>query len=224
MHMSMLARGLKDIVKESSRFQTETAAELCRLKAENGRLKETLEELDPTSYKTPIVILNSDSTDQAKGSSDIPKIVMVTVAEFTMNGYGKHKRENASWCSPAFYTYQRGNRMCLEVCANGDNGVRGQYLSITAYFMHGEFDSEVIWPFQGDLVIELVNQGKGLSLRHTLRYTKATPKEISNRVTTGDCALRGKGVQKFVHLSELPSKFLKNDSLRFTILRYKMNT
>lgn len=220
----MLARGLKDFTQETGKFRAEMKTELSKLREDNRQLRQIIDELNSTKLigKTPIVILNGDGKDH-QVASDALKIDLVISAEFIMTGYSKFKRENATWRSPAFYTRQRGHRMCLEVLANGNKDVKGQYVSVSIHFMRGEFDRDVLWPFCGDLVVELVNQSKGgAPLSHTLRYTDKTPRELANQVTEGDCAARGKGIAKFIHLSELPSNFLKNDSLRFRILKYKL--
>ena len=222
--MSMLARGIKEVAKETSKYQIELKAEVSKLKEENKQLRQFIQEHDSgkINRRVPIVLVNRDENDKALAThgSDID---LVTVADITMTGFSKLKRENDVWRSPPFYTKQRGHRMCLEVLANGTHEVRGQYLSVSMYFMRGEFDKEVQWPYRGELMIKLVCQSKGgTSASQTLNYTESTPKELADCVTGGDCAIRGKGIPKFIHLSELPSTFLRNDSLHFRILRCKL--
>jgi hypothetical protein len=220
--MTLMGRGIKALVKELQVEMNKMKSELDKLREENQQLQHLIKDLDITKqHMTPIVILDRESNQ----ASDGPGIEFVTAAEFTMTGYSKYKRENKIWRSPAFYNTQKGYRMCLEVFANGKKEVIGQYISINVYFMRGEFDREIPWPFRGELIIELVSHRKEVtSVRHAIRYTETTPRELSDKVVTGgDCAAVGKGVLKFIHLSELPTTFLENDCLRFKILRYKVS-
>lgn len=225
MHAVMLARTFQESMQKADDERREMMIELRQLREENQYLLQRVESLDLTkSHMTPIVIMNNgagESPDVVPGNSG-RDVNLVVSAEFTMETYSKLKRENKNWYSPPFYTQQRGHRMYLQVLANGEGANRGQYLSIYIYFLHGEFDNEIVWPFVGDLVIELVNQEKGVPpYRKTLRYTEATPRKYCDKVTVGTRSLDGKGLGNFIHLSELPLKYLQNDQLLFRVLRYR---
>lgn len=112
--------------------------------------------------------------------------------------------------------------MCLEVLANGDGQRRGQCVAVFAYFMRGEFDDDLDWPFVGEVVVELVCQAPtGNSHARVISYTPVTPRKYAERVVKTDRSPFGKGLPDFVHLSELPNWFLKNDCLVFRVLRCK---
>ena len=231
MHLSMMAKALKMVMEGRETFEKEAKQEIERLVKENQKLHMTMEEIEYTHFtprkapsKAPIVILNRTTQDEptATDGDDGVNLDLITAAEFTLSNFSKLKRENESWHSHPFYTYQGGYRMCLEVMSNGYGEVKGQYVSVYLYFMRGEFDAELTWPFRGDILVELINQVAGPSHRKTLRYSNSTPKQCAERVVDGERATNSKGIADFIHLSELPTKFLKNDSLKFKILRYKL--
>lgn len=225
MHMTMLARTLGDVLKKVEAIQVEMRCEVKRLREENSHLLKKVEAAgeDKQSNKMPIVIVNNrNSQDQREVlpcSDKHNKVALVVTAELTFNNYTKLKRENSNWFSPPFYTHQGGYRMCLEVLPNGEGSAKGQYVSVFAYFMRGEFDDEVTWPYCGELVIEMVNQWKGDCYSQTIRYTEVTTKQFADRVTRGTRSQYGKGIPNFIHLSELPNKFLRNDCLIFRVMK-----
>ena len=47
--------------------------------------------------------------------------------------------------------------MCLQVYPNGNREGKGTDVSVFAYLMRGEHDDQLQWPFEGDLIIELLN-------------------------------------------------------------------
>ena len=230
-HMSMLAKTLSASVKRIEVFQSEMRKEIKKLRDENRMLQQRVDTLTPgdakITSKTPIVILANRGPDDerevltSRDKNTSSSVELLTTAEFTMSEYAKHKRENKAWFSPPFYTYQKGYRMCLEVLANGEGKNKGQCVAVYAYFMRGEFDSTLEWPFYGEIMIELVNQEKGHSHAKTIRYTSTTPKKYAECAVTTERSAYGKGIPDFIHLSELPNKFLKNDSLVFRVLRHK---
>lgn len=230
MHMGMMARALKKETEERKAFEEEAKQEIQRLRQEYQKLHMTMEEMEYTHFtpsKAPIVILNRMTQDEATATTTTDgdesiNLDLITAAEFTLSNYSKLKRENKSWYSHPFYTYQGGYRMCLEVMSNGYDKVKGQYVSVYLYFMRGEFDDELSWPFRGDIVVELLDQGAGPSHSKTLRYSSSTLRQCADRVDNGERSVNSKGIADFIHLSELPLKFLKKDSLKFRILRYKL--
>jgi len=61
------------------------------------------------------------------------------------------KQNNAVdiWHSPPVYTSDQGYKICLGVCANGRTESRfvGTHVSVSVFFMQGDFDSTLTWPF-----------------------------------------------------------------------------
>ena len=47
--------------------------------------------------------------------------------------------------------------MCIFVDANGRGSGAGTHVSVYVHLMRGEYDSRLVWPFRGDITIQLVN-------------------------------------------------------------------
>ena len=47
--------------------------------------------------------------------------------------------------------------MCIRVVANGLGKGAGTHVSVAVHLMRGEYDSRLVWPFRGDITIQLVN-------------------------------------------------------------------
>ena len=48
--------------------------------------------------------------------------------------------------------------MCIRVDANDSDA--GTHVSVFVYLMRGEYDSRLVWPFRGDITIQLVKPQK----------------------------------------------------------------
>ena len=87
------------------------------------------------------------------------KMAMLTPsfpADFTMVNFDELKRDSRVWYSPPFHTHPHGYKMCLRVITNYE--LKGTEIAIGACLMCGEFDSFLAWPFQGAILMELLNQ------------------------------------------------------------------
>ena len=78
--------------------------------------------------------------------------------QFVMTDFKQHKENGHMWQSPSFYTHREGYRMCLSVTVKGFYEGYGTHISVYNYVVRGEFDSQLKWPFQGTVTIQLVNQ------------------------------------------------------------------
>ena len=90
-----------------------------------------------------------------------PQSIFVPPPEFTVDSFAKRKTANDEWYSPSFYSHIGGYKMCLRVDANGFIIGKGTHVSVGVYFMKGEFDSQLQWPFKGEVKVQLVNQREG---------------------------------------------------------------
>ena len=45
--------------------------------------------------------------------------------------------------------------MCIRVTANGWYSGAGTHVSVAVHRMRGEYDSRLVWPFRGDITIQL---------------------------------------------------------------------
>ena len=133
--------------------------------------------------------------------------------QFDMVGFHNYNESGTPWYSPPFY--RNGYKLCLEVST--DKGI-GTHLSVLVHLMRGEFDDQLVWPFEGDITIQLLNQrGEDDHLDHTIHFTDKIPDSYAGRVANQDRADLGYGRMKFVSHRELKSRYIKSDRLRFQV-------
>ena len=86
--------------------------------------------------------------------------------ELTMTQFSTHKENDDVWFSPPFYTGPGGYTMCIGVIANGRGSGAGTHVSVSVHLMRGEYDSRLVWPFRGNITIQLVNHNGNIN--HTV--------------------------------------------------------
>lgn len=80
------------------------------------------------------------------------------VLQFEMPNFRRHMEEMDYWYSPPLYVYPGGYKFCIAVCANGLGSGTGAYLTVYLYSMKGENDSQLQWPVQSTITLQLLNQ------------------------------------------------------------------
>ena len=140
---------------------------------------------------------------------------------FTMDKFQEHKENDSQWYSEPFYTHDHGYKMCLRVDPNGYDKAIGSHLSLFTCFMKGEFDSELPWPFYGNIVVELLNQNAGDHHHEYTIYYNQTTTEYAGRMRIGTRS-RGWGNSRFISHAKLLKKsskvqYLKDDCLKFRV-------
>ena len=140
----------------------------------------------------------------------------VLPTELTMTNFEQHKTDDDCWSSPQFYTHPQGYKMCLNVYAYRFYDDNDTYVSVYVYLMRGEFDDYLIWPFQGDVTVAMLNQleDKNHAIG-TIRFTDTTDGEYV-------------GYRDFIAHTQLnyqPAnnrQYLKYDCLRFQIVKVEL--
>ena len=143
---------------------------------------------------------------------------------FTMTEFKRKKKNDVVWYSPPFYTHTHGYRMCIKVFANGCGDGKGTHLSESACLMQGPCDDVLLWPFQGTITIQLLNQLEERNHHtRTIDFTATTDPTAINRVTSGERAGIGCGIQTFLPHTQLDlnskgnCQYLKDDQLKFRV-------
>ncbi len=140
----------------------------------------------------------------------------------TITDFQQHKRDDDKWYSPPVYTHHQGYKIGLRVYANGETCGIGTHVSVYVYFMRGEFDNSLKWPFRGVISWQLLNHVNGEDHKtHTLVYDDKAPNVSCNRVTVGERGL-GWGAPQFIAHTELKPKYLRNDTLFFQIHKVEL--
>ena len=141
--------------------------------------------------------------------------------DFTMTEF---KSKNDARFSTPFCTHTHGYRMCIRVDVNGYSDGQKKHLSVYAYLMQGPYDDDLMWPFQGAITIQLLNQLEdGNHRTHTINFTGTTDPTVINRVTSGERADSGWGIATFLPHTQLDlnsqenCQYLKDDQLKFRV-------
>ncbi|XP_064385186.1 TNF receptor-associated factor 4-like [Halichondria panicea] len=141
----------------------------------------------------------------------------------TMTNFQQHKRDDDEWLSPPVYTHHPGYKICLKVYANGYGTSKGTHVTVGVFFMRGEFDDSLKWPFRGVISYQLLDQVNGKDHEIDISiYDDYMLNEYCTRVTEGERSKRGWGKQKFIAHSELEPKYLRNDTLLFQIHKVEL--
>ena len=114
--------------------------------------------------------------------------------------------------------------MCVRVDANGHGDGAGTHVSVFVYLMRGEYDSQLVWPFRGDITIQLVNHNNDQYYCETVPYDDAAGSSTCNRVTSGERSGNGRGYHKFITHAKVESstntkRYIVNDCLTFRITK-----
>ena len=114
--------------------------------------------------------------------------------------------------------------MCVRVDANGSAGDTGTHVSVFVYLMRGEYDSRLVWPFRGDITIQLVNLNNNRDHYEETTYFRSTA--AGKRVTSGERAVTGRGISQFITHSMVESstetrRYIDNDCLTFRVTKIK---
>ena len=147
-----------------------------------------------------------------KGEEVCPVIVKVP-------NFDAKKRSETVWESDAFYTHEKGYKVCLQVIPAGLARAKSTHLSLFLYLMKGPYDSQVKWPLKGEFELTLMNQLKNEEHHsYTITFTENTPSAVAKRVKSSEVASEGLGRNEFISLKGLSKitatcQYLKNDCI-----------
>ena len=145
---------------------------------------------------------------------------------FTMSEFELRRANDEDWCSEPFYTHPQGYKMCVQIYANGFDKEHGTHVSMYTCFMRGEYDDDLLWPFQGKIAVDLLNQNTDdpKEGRHEciVSYDETIPDHYAQRVTVGKKG-PGWGKSQFIPHFKLDPKYdstvryLKDGCLKFRV-------
>ena len=145
------------------------------------------------------------------------RMQMVSQPVLAMTNFQQHKTNGVTWYSPPVYTHHQGYKICLGVDASNTIISRQTRIHIRVFFMKGEFDDSLTWPFQGQISIQLLDQVKGE--KHF--KLEIRPTRECSRVTEGEKATDGYGMSYLIS-TEGELKCLQNDTLLFQICSVRL--
>ena len=117
--------------------------------------------------------------------------------------------------------------MCIRVYAIGRGDGAGTHVSVFVHLMRGEYDSRLVWPFQGDITIQLVNHSNCHLERIVPFSDAAIASGAGDRVTSRDIATIGSGYAEFVSHTDVEysastRRYIVNNSLTFRITKVEV--
>ena len=141
--------------------------------------------------------------------------------DIEMGSFEENKATGMDWYSAPFYSHIGGYRMCLRVDAGGHGKGRGTHVSLFVYFVCGQYDEHLRWPFRGEITIQLLNQSRNEGhFTSTIRFNNVVSDGYANRVMEHGRGERGWGYSQFIALAELRAEdreYLKSNCLKFRI-------
>ena len=95
--------------------------------------------------------------------------------------------------------------------------------------MRGEYDSRLVWPFEGDITIQLVNHNNDHLEKIVPFDDDSVVFGAADRVTSGDRAANGIGIPEFISHTDVESststrRYIVNDSLTFRITKVEVHS
>ena len=100
---------------------------------------------------------------------------VVPPVEFTVENFEKCIANNATWCSPTFYSHLGGYKMRLRVKAEFIHIVGIAQCILSVCLVKGVFDDDLSWPLEGTLTLE-----QPLEKKVELRASKPKEDEIGS--------------------------------------------
>ena len=163
-----------------------------------------------------------DTVHQLKSKlGDLPSKHVQMPMIYILTNYDQKKNSEEKSYSPAFYTSQKGYKMCICVFANGCWDGKGTRVSVGAHLMKGENDDYLPWPFIGIVTVELLNQLEDKN-HHCEIIVFTSDSEASQRVVD-ERSSHGWGRSLYISHSDLGydtvmnCQYLKDDRLHFKI-------
>ncbi|KAK6191949.1 hypothetical protein SNE40_003519 [Patella caerulea] len=117
--------------------------------------------------------------------------------------------------SPPFYSSYYGYKLCVRVNLNGVDNAKGVCLSVFVHFLQGEYDDILEWPFNGRIILSVLDQNSICEYRrHIVETLMAKPTLAAFQKPTTPRNHKGFGYMEFVPLAALDNgHFIKNDTL-----------
>ena len=176
-----------------------------------------LKVVDVAVYSTPLLSKTPSWQD--------PHTATQSVCDFTLTEFTKRKQFNNVYYSPPFYSHPHGYKLCIQVYANGNGVGKDTHISIHANLMRGDYDNNLQWPFEADIVVELLNwRGDNHHYRGDTLSLKDSDGRITSRVTEREYAPNALGKYSFISHSSLlynpdtNTEYLQDDCLRLRVV------
>lgn len=135
------------------------------------------------------------------------------------------KGETTAIHSGPFYSSFHGYKLCIRVNLNGVDSAKGTHLSVFIHFMQGDFDDLLEWPFNGKIVLTVIDQNPICEMRRDISETLLSkPNLAAFQRPTNTRNHKGFGYMEFLPLNAINgSTYVRNDTLIIKASVYPTN-
>ena len=166
-------------------------------------------------FRVKEVIIHSSEFSQKCPSWQNPQTVSPYL-EFTVTNFSKRKDLGTTYISSAFVTHSSGYRLQLEVKAFKSDD--HHYVGLYARILIGDNDHNLVWPFQADILVQLLNWRQNANhYNRIIPFNEQIPAECKNYVITGCGSNKLILCSKLNYNSRTNTEYLQNDCLRFKV-------
>ena len=170
--------------------------------------------------------LKQEPSTPPAATVSLPFLYNQVPTEIIISDFSEKKEAKEEWKSSPFYTHNRGYKFRLQVYPNGNITGSGSHLSVYAQLMRGEYDNELEWPFEGYIIVELLNwraDKNDSCFSHTIdfnRYndpdgTYSTPVTDQETATGYGCAQLSRSLTDLVPNTN--TEYLRDDYLKLRV-------
>ncbi len=139
---------------------------------------------------------------------------------FKMQNFEHYQGTMNSWRSPTFYSHPGGYKMVINVTARKNIWhTPGTHILVQVELVAGESDHNLVWPFQGKVTIELLNQASNRNhCTKVVVFEDSATKDYNKRPQKGHNNV-GWGSIRYDNLksNRIGDEYLKNDCLYLRI-------
>ena len=140
------------------------------------------------------------------------------LCEFTLSQFSVRKQHNNEYYSDAFFSHRNGYKMQLRVDAN-----KKGHVGVFVFLMKGPNDDSLLWPFSGDVTVELLNwRDDSCHYKKIIELSANVTNTARHRVTDGERG-SGWGHEQYIQHSALEvndtnnTQYLQDDCLYFRV-------
>jgi len=182
------------------------------------------EEFEKQLAEKDAVILDLIRNQKSLSQLD-PMILGIMPFDIHFSNYKEIKAKNELMDSPPFYTHPGGYKLNLRVRPNGFLSGKGKYLSLWFNSLKSDYDAVLRFPVKFTVTVQLLNQHSDPN--HVIEDEGHVTSEVKCEVTpekAGTWRYIGAEWELVEHGgmeldSENGTQYLKNDCIRFRILR-----
>jgi len=223
-HQLMMCEAFKNVKKENEILKQALKSAQNRINHSiNGLVLKMAEEVTDDSWKEYFLSLRTVSTNVP--NPICPVIIKWSdyneIKQIAKDSDASFKKHYYTW---PFYTHSGGYKIQVRIYPHG-NSKTSSHVSLFFYIMRGENNDDLRWPFDGTLMITLLNQlensdhlTRSIEFLDSEKYREFIKKPDPGK-TRNDS---GWGFSEFISLSEVESstaykQYLMNDTLYFMI-------